>query len=125
MDFTIPAEFTRNTETFDAFIKKDILPHLPTWSHQKELPRTFFHNMGSQGWFALTFENGCLKRKSALQESLITETLARISPGTAIGALAHVDLGLICLFLFGSPAHQRKLGKAAVEGKTVMCLGNT
>ena len=125
MDFTIPAEFTRNTETVDAFIKKDILPHLPTWSHQKELPRTFFHNMGSQGWFGLTFENGCLKRKSALQESLIIEKLARISPGTAIGALAHVDLGLISLFLFGSPAHQRKLGKAAVEGKTVMCLGNT
>lgn len=125
MDFTLPADYVEDIDRFEAFIKTDILPDLPDWSLKKELPRAFFHNMGKHGWFGLKFENGSLKRESALKESIIAEKLAQKSPGAAIAALAHIDLGLMGLFLFGSRDLQQKHGPAAVEGKTVMCLGNT
>jgi len=125
MDFAIPAGFAEDIDKFETFIKTDIVPDLPDWSDKRELPRTFFHKMGKQGWYGLKFDNGSLIRGSALKESLIAEKLAGISPGAAIAALAHIDLGLMGLFLFGSKDLQQKHGPSAVEGKTVMCLGNT
>jgi len=125
MDFAIPAGFAEDIDKFEAFIKTDIIPDLPDWSDKRELPRTFFHKMGKQGWYGLKFDNGSLIRGSALKESIIAEKLAGISPGVAIAALAHIDLGLMGLFLFGSKDLQQKYGASAVEGKTVMCLGNT
>jgi alkylation response protein AidB-like acyl-CoA dehydrogenase len=56
---------------------------------------------------------------------MIAEELAKVSPGVAIVALAHVDLGLMGLFLFGSKHLHQTYGTSAVQGKTVMCLGNT
>ena len=125
MDFAIPAEFAEDIDKFEAFIKSDIIPNLPDWCLKRELPRTFFHNMGKNDWYGLTFNNGRLIRGSALKESLIAEHLARISPGVAIALLAHVDLGLMGLFRFGSRDLQQIYGASAAEGKTVMCLGNT
>ncbi len=125
MDFAIPADLSEEIAKFEAFIKTDILPDLPAWSQKRELPRTLFRNMGKQGWYGLTFNNGRLQRESALKECIISETLARVSPGVAIAALAHTDLGIMGLFLFGSKDLQQKYGASAVEGKTVMCLGNT
>ena len=125
MDFALPTEITEDTDKFEAFIRTDIIPDLPGWSHKKELPRAFFQSMGQQGWFGLKYENESLIRKSALKESIVAEKLAQISPGVAIAALAHIDLGLMGLYLFGSRDLQQKHGPAAVAGKTVMCLGNT
>jgi len=125
MDFAIPADFSEEITKFEAFIKTDILPDLPGWSQQRELPRTLFQKMGKHGWYGLKYDNGSLMRESALKASLIAETLARFSPGVAIAALAHTDLGLMGLFLFGSKDLQQKHGASAVTGKTVMCLGNT
>jgi alkylation response protein AidB-like acyl-CoA dehydrogenase len=125
MDFAIPADFCEEIAKFETFIKTDILPDLPGWSKKRELPRALFRNMGKQGWYGLKYDNGSLHRRSALKESIISETLARVSPGVAIAALAHTDLGLMGLFLFGSKELQQKYGAPAVEGKTVMCLGNT
>jgi alkylation response protein AidB-like acyl-CoA dehydrogenase len=125
MDFAIPSDFYEETAKFEAFIKTDILPDLRGWSQKRELPRTLFRSMGKQGWYGLKFDNGSLIRRPALRESMIAEALARVSPGVAIAALAHTDLGLMGLYLFGSRDLQQKYGASAVEGKTVMCLGNT
>ena len=125
MDFALPTEITEDTDKFEAFIRTEIVPDLPDWSHKKELPHALFPKMGAQGWFGLKYENGSLIRKSALKESVVAEKLAQISPGVAIATLAHIDLGLMGLYLFGSRDLQQKHGPAAVAGKTVMCLGNT
>jgi alkylation response protein AidB-like acyl-CoA dehydrogenase len=125
MDFAVPADITEDMDKFEAFIKTDIIPDLPNWRHNRALPRTFFHKMGKQGWFGLKFDNKSLIRGSALKESMIAEKLAITSPGVAIATLAHIDLGLMGLFLFGAKDLQQKYGASAVEGKTVMCLGNT
>jgi alkylation response protein AidB-like acyl-CoA dehydrogenase len=125
MDFTLPTGFTEDIAKFEAFIQTNILPDLSGWSHKKELPRAFFQTMGKHGWFGLKYENDRLIRKSALRESLVAEKLAQASPGAAIAALAHIDLGLMGLFLFGSGDLKQKHAAAAVKGNSVMCLGNT
>ena len=125
MDFALPVDLSEEIAEFEAFIKTDILPDLPNWNQKRELPSSFFQNMGKHGWYGLKCENGSLIRESALKESIIAEKLAKVSPGIAIAALAHIDLGLMGLFLFGSEDLQQKYGASAVEGKTVMCLGNT
>ena len=64
-------------------------------------------------------------KSSALREALIAEELAKASPGIAVAVLAHVNLGLTGLFLFGSEQLKKSYGPSAGLGQTVMCVGNT
>jgi len=125
MDFAIPPAISEDLARFNDFFKTRIVPNLPSWNRQRELPQDFFHQMGEGGWFGLKYKNGCLTRESALMEALVAETLAVVSPGVAIAALAHIDLGLMGLYLFGSPDHHQTYGPDAARGNKVMCLGNT
>ena len=125
MDFAAPASVTKDLQRLRKFIRTNIKPDLPTWIRQRELPTTFLRNMGQSGWYGVEFTGGRLNRGSALRESMIAEELAKVSPGVAVAALAHVDLGLMGLFLFGSQDLHQTYGESAVQGKTVMCLGNT
>jgi alkylation response protein AidB-like acyl-CoA dehydrogenase len=125
MDFAIPAAVSEDLARFQDFIKKHIAPNLRSWNRQREIPPAFFQDMGDGSWFGLQFKDACLTRKSALNEALVAEALAAFSPGVAIAALAHIDLGLMGLFLFGSSDHHQAYGPAAAEGKKIMCLGNT
>jgi len=81
--------------------------------------------MGESGWFGFSFQEGQLSKLSALREALLAEHLARLSPGVAVAILAHVDLGLTGLWLFGSERLQERYGKRAVRGETLLSLGNT
>ena len=125
MDFAIPQAVSEDLARFKDFIKTHIGPNLPSWNRQRELPPAFFHHMGEGGWFGLRFKDGRLIRESALKEALVAEELALVSPGVAIADLAHIDLGLMGLFLFGSPDHHQTYGPATTQGKKIMCLGNT
>ena len=125
MDFAIPAAVTRDLDQLKEFIQTKLVPDLPTWTQQQKIPDSFFKMMGDGGWYGLKMKDGRLIRGSALRESMIAEELAKTSPGAAIVALAHVDLGLMGIFLFGSQTLQQTYGFPALRGNTVMCLGNT
>jgi alkylation response protein AidB-like acyl-CoA dehydrogenase len=125
MDFAIPKEVSEDLARFKDFIKTHVVPNLPSWNRQRELPPAFFHHLGEGGWLGLRFKNWRLIRGSALKAALVAEELALVSPGAAIADLAHIDLGLMGLFLFGSPDHHQTYGPAATLGKKIMCLGNT
>ena len=53
-----------------------------------------------------------MTRRPALREALLTEALARVSGGAAIAALAHADLGMMGLFLFGAGVAAAPLRRA-------------
>lgn len=125
MDFAIPTAISEDLTRFNDFIKTHIVPNLPSWNRQRGLPSAFFHHMGEGGWFSLNFKDERLTRESALKEALVAEALAVVSPGVAIAALAHIDLGLMGLFLFGSQDHHLTYGPDTARGNRVMCLGNT
>ncbi len=125
MDFDIPNELTNSLSRFKDYINSGILPNLRSWNRKGAIPRAFFQQMGENGWYGLKFKDGQIQGESTLMEALVAEELAIVSPGVAIAALAHVDLGLMGLYLFGSRDHHQAYGKAATRGSSVMCLGNT
>ena len=125
MDFAIPSEISQDLDRFKDFIRIHLTPNLSTWTREKKIPADFFHSMGKGDWYGFRIEGGRLVRGSALREAVISEELAKTSPGVAIAALAHIDLGLMGLSLFGSQQLLQTFGSAAVEGRSIMCLGNT
>ena len=125
MDFAIPAAISQDLDRLRDFIRIQLVPNLPSWTRKQKMPKTFFHRMGAGGWYGFKVKGGCLVRGSALREAILAEELAKASPGVAIVSLAHVDLGLMGLFLFGSQSLHQAYGASALQGKTVMCLGNT
>ena len=125
MDFAIPAAITQDLNRLKDIIRTQIVPDLSSWTQKQKMPDTFLHLLGAGGWYGIKMKGERLIRGSALREAMIAEELAKVSPGVAIVALAHVDLGLMGLFLFGSQRLHQTYGASAVQGKTVMCLGNT
>ncbi|NTV35096.1 MAG: hypothetical protein HGA50_17645, partial [Deltaproteobacteria bacterium] len=125
MDFSIPKQNVEETGRFKAFLDKHLLPHLSQWYEQGAVPKSFLSLVAEQGWFSFSFGEDRVKKNTALREALFAEELARISPGVAVAVLAHQDLGLTGLWLFGSPLLQKKYGPSAVLGKTLLCIGNT
>jgi alkylation response protein AidB-like acyl-CoA dehydrogenase len=125
MDFAIPKAISRDLDRFREFIRTHLTPNLSSWTQKKELPAELFHHMGKSGWYSFKIKERHLVRESAQREAAIAEELAKISPGVAVAVLAHADLGLMGLSLFGSQGLQQTYGPSAVEGKTIMCVGNT
>jgi len=125
MDFEIPVEFTGDLSSFKGFLDNHLVPHLSDWYHEGAVPRNFYTAMGDGGWFGFQMKNGSLCKLPALREALMMERLAAISPGVAVSVLAHVDLGLTGLWLFGSEKLKQKYAEPAVQGESLICLGNT
>ncbi len=125
MDFAIPTSIARDRDRFKAFVETELASNLARWYRNREIPGTFFGAMGKGGWFGIKSKGGRLIRSPALREALIAEELARFSPGAAVAALAHADLGLMGLYLFGTKHLHQTYGTSVVKGKTIMCLGNT
>ena len=125
MDFSIPNALIEDLERFKEFIKAHIDPQLTTWNQKKEIPRQLFHALGESGWYGLQLRDNQPSKASALREAMLAETLAMVSPGVAVAILAHIDLGLAGLYLFGSDYLKQEFGVPAVQGKSLMCLGNT
>ncbi len=125
MDFTIQREDVAAVEQFGAFLAKHLDPHMVEWYEKNEVPRSFHEAMGRDGWFGFTLNGATLEKSPALHNVLLIERLAAISPGVSVATLAHVDLGLNALWLFGSAEQITTLGPPAVRGETLLCLGNT
>jgi alkylation response protein AidB-like acyl-CoA dehydrogenase len=125
MDFSIPKQLSAELSHFNSFLKSSVISELPAWYQNQEIPAKLFRDMGAGGWYGIELTKGRLGRRSALREALIAEELAKVSPGVAVAVLAHIDLGLMGLYLFGSNKLKEHYGDAAVRGETLMCLGNT
>jgi alkylation response protein AidB-like acyl-CoA dehydrogenase len=125
MDFSFPPELLSEIEQFKKAAQEILEPNLEAWYRQRSLPRTFFTDMGQAGGYGYAVSDGRLRKRSAFREALLAEELARRSPGAAIAALAHAELGMMGLFLFGSQNLQRRYAESALNGETIMCLGNT
>ena len=125
MDFSIPDSTSEDIKRFKQFLDTQMKPHLAEWYARNEVPRSFHKEMGENGWLGFDFKNGKLDRKSVLTWVTAAETLAVVSPGVAVATLAHVDLGIMALWLFASDALHEQYGPDAIKGKALLCLGNT
>ena len=125
MDFAIPKKVAEDLEHYKAFLQTHLEPHLAEWYKQETIPRDFFQRMGHDGWLGFSQENGRVVEQSALRQVLLSESLAKISPGVAVAVLVQISLGTAPLFLFGSKEQKQKYLPSAIKGETLLCLGNT
>jgi alkylation response protein AidB-like acyl-CoA dehydrogenase len=125
MDFTIPENLAEEIQDFDAFLDGHLRPKLAAWYDEGAVPRSFHLAMGEGGWLGYEFKENRLNKFSAMRGSLVAEHIAALSPGVAVATLAHVDLGLIGLWLFGSDRLKQRYGESATKGRLLLCLGNT
>ncbi len=125
MDFSIQEEVLAEIAHFREVLREGLESRLAEWYRRRGLPRQFFEEMGRAGGYGYTVSGGRMARRSAFGEALFAEELARRSPGAAVAALAHADLGMMGLYLFGSPHLQQLYAERALKGATIMCLGNT
>ncbi len=125
MNFSISPELSEELDRFKSFLNNHLKPNLAVWYKKGQVPLNFFNVMGKEGWYGFKMKGHRLVKNSALRESLIQEELAKLSPGVAVAVLAHVNLGLTGIYLFGSDALKKKYAAAAVNGEILMCLGNS
>lgn len=125
MNFNLPIAVTEEMERFKGFLNEYLTPELPAWYRQGAIPREFYRAMGKGRWFGFEMKNGDLIKQSAFKDILISENIARLSPGVAVTVLVHMNLGLMGLYLFGSECLKEKYGNSALRGETLICLGNT
>jgi alkylation response protein AidB-like acyl-CoA dehydrogenase len=125
MDFAFPEELLIEFSQFKDFLNSGFQTRLNDWYRRRNLPREFFEKLGRADGYGFEWSKGGLVKRSALREALFAEELARRSPGAAIAALAHADLGMMGLFLFGSRQLQLRYAEKALKGESIMGLGNT
>jgi alkylation response protein AidB-like acyl-CoA dehydrogenase len=125
MDFSIPAEMKEEIQRFKSFIDENLGSRLSAWYEERSVPRQFFSAFAQGGWLDFAMKDKRIMKKSAVRSALLMEQLAMVSPGVAVAILAHEDLGLTGLWLFGADNLQGLYGPAAVGGETLMGIGNT
>lgn len=125
MDLTIPQPIQSDIQRFREFLGSHMTPRLSAWQREGRIPMEFFYAMGREGWFGHEEKDGVLSSHSALREALVAEEMGAVSPGVAIAVLAHIDLGFMGLYMFGSDALKKAYGGTALRGERLMCVGNT
>jgi len=125
MDFLLPEEVAEDQRRFNAFLAAYVSPHLSGWYSENAIPGKFFRDMGANGWLAYQSRNGHTVEQSTLEQAVLFERLAELSPGVAVAALVQVSLGTKGLTLFGSQKQKEIHFGPAVRGETLICVGNT
>jgi alkylation response protein AidB-like acyl-CoA dehydrogenase len=125
MDFSLPEDIMDEKRRFEEYLEDKLAPRLPEWYRVGEIPRSLFEEMGRNEWLAFNDKEGGLREQSSLKQSVLQESLARLSPGVAVAVVVQISLGTKGLTLFGSEELKEKHLKSAVSGDTLICLGNT
>jgi short-chain 2-methylacyl-CoA dehydrogenase len=125
MDFSLSKQTLEEIERFKSFLAKNLSPSLSLWYEQGAVPRSFLSLAAEEGWFNFSVKENRVVKHSALRGALLAEEVAKIAPGVGVALLAHQDLGLTGLWLFGSDDLQKKYGPSAVGGLKLLCVGNT
>lgn len=125
MDFRIPDKFVKNLENYKQFLAERISPDLGRWYSEKEIPRSFFHDLGSRNWLGYEAKGEEYREQPALMQALLQEQLGIVSPGLGVAVLVHISLGTIGIRLFGSAEQKKAYIPPASRGDLLICLGNT
>jgi alkylation response protein AidB-like acyl-CoA dehydrogenase len=56
---------------------------------------------------------------------IVTQTLVEISPGIAVGVMAHAGLGLYALYRFGNEEQKKRYFLPGVKGEKISAFANT
>lgn len=125
MDFSVPNDLKIELEKFNKFLKSYLQPKLPHWHKERTYSTELFKEFGDKNWLGFDELDGKIVEQSLLKQSLLMESLAKMSPGIAIAILVQISLGTKGLHLFGTEQQKKKFLRSAIQGDTLLCAGNT
>lgn len=125
MDFLLPQEIGEDLKHFQIFLDKHLRPLASQWYEDGTIPRSFFQELGGNGWLGFDVGDQGIQENSALKQASLMECLARLSPGVAVAVAVQISLGVKGLYLCGNAEQTSRVLPAAILGETLMCLGNT
>jgi alkylation response protein AidB-like acyl-CoA dehydrogenase len=125
MHFSTPDEYTEDLKNFEAYLDAGLRPHLSQWYDEGAVPRSFFKDMANNEWLGFDAKGRHFLEQPSLKQAILVESLSKISPGVAVAFGAHTSLGTKGLWLFGDEKQKGAHLDSALQGNTLMCLGNT
>jgi alkylation response protein AidB-like acyl-CoA dehydrogenase len=81
--------------------------------------------MASNEWLGFDKSERHFLEQPSLKQGILVESLSKLSPGVAVAFGAHTSLGTKGLLLFGNEKQKRAHLDSALQGNTLICLGNT
>ncbi|MEW6032523.1 MAG: acyl-CoA dehydrogenase family protein [Bacillota bacterium] len=126
MDFQLTGEQRMLQRMARDFALKEVQPHVAEWEEKKAIPREVFARMGEMGFFALPFpeEVGGLGA-GYLAYALAVEEISRVSASLGISYAAHVSIGTMPIYLFGSRAQKERWLGPCLRGEVLAAFGLT
>ncbi len=125
LHFLAPDEYAEDLKNFEAYLDADLRPHLSRWYDEGAVPRSFFKDLAGNEWLGFDKNGHHFLEQASLKQAILVESLSKLSPGVAVAFGAHTSLGTKGLLLFGNEKQKGAHLDSALQGKTLMCLGNT
>ena len=108
------------------FAVNEIAPHAAEWDRAEQLPREIIPQLAELGLLGIPFpEEYGGAGMDTLAFTLAVEELARIDASVAITVAAHISLGTMPIYLFGTEAQKKKYLPNLTSGKYLGCFGLT
>lgn len=126
MDFEFSDEQKMLRETVRKFAQKEVEPFSEKLDEVDDFSFELFRRMGDLGFLGLPFPvkyGG--SDAGATGACIFTEEMAKANSGVAAGAMAHVNLALMPIFVFGTEDHKKKYLIPGIKGEKVGALGLT
>jgi alkylation response protein AidB-like acyl-CoA dehydrogenase len=107
-----------------AFAEKSLAPRVEELEAKEEFPRDLFRELGRLGYLGVGYpEEYGGSGGDMVMRCLLIEEIARINCGVAAALLAHVGLGCIPIFKFGTEEQKRRYLVPAIKGEILGSFG--
>jgi len=107
-----------------SFAEKELAPRVDELEAAESFPMDLFRHLGSLGYLGVGYpEEYGGSGGDMVMRCLLIEELARVNCGFAAALLAHVGLGCIPIFRFGTEEQKRRYLVPAIKGEKLGSFG--
>ncbi len=126
MNFELDDEQQFIQQTVRDFARKEIAPRAKQIDETGEFPHDIFEKMAGLGLLGLPFpEEYGGAGADTVSVAIATEEIARACGSTALAYAAHIGLGSMPIYLFGSEEQKQKYLVPAATGEYLAAFGMT
>lgn len=126
MDFEFTEEQKMLRETVRKFAVKEIEPISEKLDEEDEFSFQLFRRIGELGFIGLPFSSAYGGSDSgAIGACIFTEELAKANSGVAAGVMAHMNLALMPIYIFGTEEQKKKYLIPGIKGEKIGAFGLT